>query len=487
MKDSSRALLALIPLFAAVALTLLWPGDVPWQIDEPRLIANAWHANHDHELVPGGLWGNFGIRYGPLPTWIYQGLLLVTHEPVTLAFLRALLCVGTTAGAFYWLAKELKLPVWFAAALIASPLVVEYHRILWDASFALPLSALTLAAFVAFLRTGGATPFLITLAGTFLVPTIHPQGLPLALPVFGWIVWKQRPALQRHFKAVLVLLLVLGLSHSLWFFEAVWGVAHNVSGSLSKGYPHGASHLACALAPLFGGNLLGGQLAFGQVFAGELPPAARVAQQLLGLIYPLAWIGIAVSLRRVWKAREFSPRDVLAATVLGGIVLQAALFGVLRIPPGPQYFFGTFGLHAVLAWLAVDELRFLRVGKLLGAVFGVTAFSATIALAARVNAEGFNATLGWPTLKAQVAVARALNDYNDPEAHTDVRLYQQGPQALRTLRLLMPPTPGTTQRRSGRLSLEESGEKLQLVERDAPSGLAIDVTPLPKGWIPEKW
>lgn len=487
MKDSSRAFFALIPLFAAVALTLLWPGDVPWQIDEPRLIANAWHANHDREMVPGGLWGNFGIRYGPLPTWTYQGLLLLTHDPVTLALLRALLCVGVTAASFYWLARELKLPIWFAAALIASPLVVEYHRILWDASFALPLSALTLAAFVAFLRTGGAAPLLTTLTGTFLVPTIHPQGLPLAVPVFGWIIWKQRPALLLHFKAVLVLVLVLGLSHLPWFFEAVWGVMHNVSGSLSKGYPNGASHWACALAPLLGGNLLGGQLAFGQVFVGDLPPAVRVAQQLLGLIYPLAWIGIAVSFWRVWKAREFSPRDALAATAVGGVILQAVLFGVLRIPPGPQYFFGTFALHAVLAWLAVDELRYQRAGKMIGAIFSVTAFSATIALATRVHVEGFNATLGWPTLRAQVAVVRALNQYDDVEAHTNVRLYLQGTQALRTLRLLMPPSEGTAQRHSGRLSIEERGKEIELVERDAPAGTVIDVTPLPKGWIPEKW
>jgi hypothetical protein len=86
-------------VFAALLPTLLWPGDATWINDEPRLIASAWYANQDGRLATGGLWGNFGVRYGPLPTQIYQALLLLSHEPETLLFLRAASCAVVSGAA----------------------------------------------------------------------------------------------------------------------------------------------------------------------------------------------------------------------------------------------------------------------------------------------------------------------------------------------------------------------------------------------------
>src|SRR4051794_28697988 len=77
------AILALVPV-------AMWPGDVAWLLDEPRLVAMAWHANHDGVLATAGLAGNFGVRYGPLAVQIYQVLLLITHDPYTLVVLRGL-------------------------------------------------------------------------------------------------------------------------------------------------------------------------------------------------------------------------------------------------------------------------------------------------------------------------------------------------------------------------------------------------------------
>src|SRR6476620_2150588 len=72
-------------LLFAVLLTLLgmvplvlWPEDVSWCIDEPRLVAAAWHANQDGQLAAHGLYGNFGVCYGPVPTQVYQLLLHIT-------------------------------------------------------------------------------------------------------------------------------------------------------------------------------------------------------------------------------------------------------------------------------------------------------------------------------------------------------------------------------------------------------------------------
>jgi len=58
-------------------------------INSNRSVAEIDTAALRSELARGGLWGNFGIRYGPLPTWIYQALLLLSHDPVTLVAIRA--------------------------------------------------------------------------------------------------------------------------------------------------------------------------------------------------------------------------------------------------------------------------------------------------------------------------------------------------------------------------------------------------------------
>ncbi len=475
---------------AALALTILWPGDATWLSDEPRLLAEAWHANHDGELARGGLWGNFGIRYGPLPTWIYQALLLITHDPETLLLLRALLCAGATTAGLLWLARELRLPAWFAAAILAAPYVVQYHRLLWDASFAMPLGALTLAAFAHFLRTGSGKTLALTVAGAGLLPTIHPQALPFSLPLFGWLAWRHHPALRAHWKPLLALALVLLSTHAVWIVEAVFGFAHQLGGSVSHGYPNGAPRLACALAPLLGGNLIGGPGIAAQA------PGAPLLLPLFGLyaVYPLVWAGIFVAAQR-W--RETSPRAAVGTVALAGLFVQAALFGLMRIPSGPQYFFGTFAMHAVLAWFAVDELRTLRFGTILGGAFAACAFAGTVGFASVVHSEGYAHTLGWAKLENQAAIARQLNKFSDQTVRTDAVLYLQHPQALRTLRLLLPREPGAAPRENGRLFIAAphrvvcGGDfvnrgRFVLHERGSAGDL-LDVTPLPKGWRPASW
>src|SRR6476620_6381117 len=72
---AGRTTFALI-VAAVCLLPAICPGDTPWVNDEPNLIANALRANAAHHLAPGGLFGSFGVAYGPLPTQIYQALLL---------------------------------------------------------------------------------------------------------------------------------------------------------------------------------------------------------------------------------------------------------------------------------------------------------------------------------------------------------------------------------------------------------------------------
>jgi len=500
---SRRDPLSWLVLALALVLVVLWPGDVSWLMDEPRLIANAWHANHDHQIAVGGLYGNFGVRYGPLATQVYQLLLLLTHDPFTLVVLHGLLLAGVTGGALLWLARTLELPGWFAAGVLLSPHVVAYERVLWDASFAMPVGAVALASFADFLRTKRPWSLRVCLLTSVLVPTIHPQALPLAAAILGWLAWKQRPELWRDRRALGMTGAIILVFDGFYFAQFIGQLIARLSGSMAKGYPGGGSHAISALAPFLGGKLL-----CGADYLSDLAPVAlpswlhAIAQLCACLFYPLAGLGVLFTIPCAWRfvrepksRRDATPREIIMLVLLAGMGLQALLFGVLRIPAAPQYYFGTFALHVLAASLAVDVLSRWKWGRLPGTLYLFGCASLTVEAACSVHYYGF-AFVGWPRLTDSVRIVRGLNRFTDTTVLTDVAVYQKAPQALRTLRLLLPAPPDQPQTASGRLAIIRGSGEIdpynEVVLIEVPS-LAfpltymrpIEITPLPKDWVPD--
>jgi len=496
----SPALLALV-----LAIVALWPGDVSWLLDEPRLIAAAWHANHDGHIAVGGLYGNFGIRYGPLPTQIYQVLLLVTHDPFTLVILRGLLCAGVCGCGLLWLGRSLGLPGWFAAAVLVSPYVVAYARVLWDASFAMPAGVLALAGFADFLRTGRAWPLRVAVLAGVLAPTIHPQALPLAVAILGWLGWQHRTALWKDRRALCAAGLAVLLLNGFYFGQFAGQLCAHLTGSVQKGYPGGNSHAVTALAPLLGGRLLCGANYLDNLARPAAPEWLHaIAMAGAWLFYPLAWTGMIVAAHGMWRVFRtcqlppaipftVTAREAVLGVVLIGLGLQALLFGLLRIPAAPQYFFGTFVLQVMAAWLGVNALRRWRLGAMLGALYATGSAVLTIEAAWSIHQHGYERPR-WPTLASSVSVARELNRFADTTARTDVAVYQKSPQAVRTLRLLLPPTGANFPDTNGRLLITNSGAArpgettvLELEPSASPPAGSewIEITPLPKDWVPD--
>ena len=498
------SLAVLLAIFLLVVLSaMIWPGDVLWINDEPRLIAAAWHANQSHTLSVGGLYGNFGIRYGPAATQIYQALLLLTHDPETLAMLRSFLSAGVTVLSLLWLARTLRLSPWLAAALCLAPQVWQFQRVLWDASFAIPMGALAMAACASFFERRRPRDLLLALGATLLLPFIHPQDLPLFAAIGGALAWKGRRELRLHWKpALLVLGAVLALN-GIYIVEALWGLAHRLGGAVAAGYPTAESHWRTALAPFLGGNLLSDYKFTGAVTAPESSNSlTSIAGWVSRLIYPLAWAGIALAARNAITPRLSPTGDSSAETrtsveriLLTALTLQAVLFGVMRIPPEPQYFFGSFVVQALLPWLALDAMRPRLAGRLLSVAYAGAVCFVTLHGMMSIHRHGYGTQPPWITLGNQVKVARELNRYSDAAAITDAPMYQAYPQALRALRLLLPPEPGTVQSASHRLFIRASTApsaprgQIELVEEPAgapppPEGSSIDLTPLPAGWQP---
>jgi hypothetical protein len=292
--------------------------------------------------------------------------------------------------------------------------------------------------------------------------------------------------------------------NGVYFVQFAGQLFLRLSGSVQKGYPGTSSHALSALAPLLGGHLLVGADYLEKLARSSAPePLRKIAAVFAYVFYPLAWIGIVAAASRAWRifrtqklaaaTLNVSPREALTCVVLVGLALQTLLFGLMRIPAAPQYFFGTFALQVVIAWIGVDALRPWKLGAVLGALYTMGSLFFTAEAAWSTHQHGFERP-HWPTLASSVNVVRTLNRYADSTALTDVDVYEKAPQALRTLRLLLPPASDNLPNTDGRLFITHSGAAkpaetavIELDQKAAPvPGLtSIDITPLPKDWVPD--
>jgi hypothetical protein len=450
-----------------------------------------------------GIFGNFGVPYGPVPTHIYQILLGITHDPETLVVIRGLLCAGLTTIGLLWLARTLGLRMWFAAALLIAPNMVAFHRILWDASFTIPTGALCIAALADFLKTKRPWSLRLCAVCVVLLPINHPQALPLAVPIGAYLLWRHRADFLADKVAMRRTGAFLFVLHFL-YIGVVVGVVHwkLTQGGANLQYPGEKNRLLSALTPFLGGNLLTGYDYASTVARPEGPAwLVESAKWISRAIYPIIWLGIlsaASTLLPAWRTlrtgREIPARELLPAIMIACLGVQFLIFIALGIPPGPQYFFGTFALHAFLAFWGMETLHRLKLALPVGALlFSANAYL-TIGGMTTVHTRGYEAP-GWPTMANCLGAVRQLNQYADDIVLTDNEDFFRFPQAIRTLRLLVPPEPGPKPRH-GRLFLSykrkdgvKTGEivvtELSRTDKLPPGSFLMDVLPLTQDWTPD--
>jgi hypothetical protein len=466
-RATSPFLWAALTLLLALVPSVLWPGDVPWIFDEPAEVAIALRANQAHTLAAKGLSGNFNLHYGPLPMHIYQVMLIFSHDPRVLVVLRAILCSLTTAGCLIWLGRTLRLTPWFPAAVVLAPQLWLNNRILWAASFAIPISVLALAAYASFLNRKGGAALIAALGAALALMFIHPQSAPLSLVILGHMLWRHRPDIWRHRVGVAVLLTILFILNVQYLWYAVPAVCKGMLWYAHEGYSLvRISRLQAFFGPFIGGRLFGGldfQEAYRRVHGPE--GLIRAIGLLSSMSIPLECLGVAAimwggmgkyscpcsSPAQDMGKRVRLPMPPIFFIALAGFVLQLLYFGALRIPPQPQYFFGTFGLHVLLAWVGVEALHFIPLRGVLVGLYGLCLGIVTLGSMWTIHRAGWADGPVSPTLNNQIEVVRQLNQYSDKSVRTNVTAYlYDPPHALRVLRLLQPPDALPT-KESGRL------------------------------------
>lgn len=440
----------IVTLVWAIAPAVIWPGDVTWMNDEPLLVAQAWHCNHDHVLASRGLVGSFPVPYGPLPIEIYQFAMLFTHDLRLIIIARAACCMGITALALMWLSRTLRLTPWFAVAVVCAPSLWATSRVLWDVSFILPIAMVTVAAYASFLRHGSGKMLALSVAGAIAVPLIHLQGLPLLAVIVGHAFLRHRDQLRRHLGLILAAIAPVFVLNFVYLIWLVCSLAIHLQQVIEGGHSGKPPFLTALL-----GIFMSGQLLYGQEMAGATLHVGRPAtifQDAVWVslaIFPLIWVGMGVSLHgeiKRWRAgrsgsrtgykpvsRETPARDTMMRLALIAAGLQLLMFAALRVPPAPHYFFALLPFYLLFAWVAIQTLQKVRLGLPISIAWGASLAFITWGTLFSVHQHGW---LNSPTIGNQIEAAIAVQKYSDSSVMCDVPLYEDYSHAFRALTLI---------------------------------------------------
>jgi hypothetical protein len=439
----SRAGWRLALVLLAVIPAVILPGDAPFINDDAWLLLDALNANEAGTLATHGLMGTRGV-YGPLPMWIYQLMLFITHDPVVLVILHAVILCGAIAFAVHGVARVSGLWPWFAAVLVASPYLWFYARLLWDNTFNLAFTALAFSSYGAFLAHRSRIALAAAVTLLFATALVHAMSIAFIVPMAAHMIFFERRALWRHRLFVLPALLLLAvLSWRYWRDFATIPVLPG----LDPGEPFFKGFLfAFTGARLLGATGLG--YFVGDGWHAGTPIAAAVA--LSALLLPLAWTGAVLAAVRVVhavKRRSAGVPDHLAGIALAVVLAQALLDGFMRAFGHPHYHNATWIAHAFLAWISVDALAEWRaplgrrIAGSIALLLVIALLSVTAWMLATLHASGGTRGIGYgTTLTNQLEVVRDLGKYpQDIPIITDVTQFRLFPHALGVLRFLQPP------------------------------------------------
>lgn len=422
-----------VALLGVLVFQLLYPGSTPFILDEPQFILFANEMNTLGRLATRGLPGTMGREHGPGAVWIYQGLLLLTHDPVQLMAMRVAFVSSLLSVSLLWLSRTTRLWPWAIPALVGSPYLWYYSRLLWDNSFVISFATLALASYAAFLRTrNGWLLTLAALAATYAT-LVHLMCIPLA------------PALLAHALLRHRVLIRLRMSHFLLglMFSGAMAAPYIVRFVSTRTYPVPRNAgIESWFFFLLGPRLFSGY-GLDQVFlspnehlqaqvsgwsgavylrsAGTWSIIFQIVSLMTVLVYPIFWVTLLALLQRLRRGSLTLAQDMglLAIFIVTG---QCLLNGLTRTYGQPAYFSGSFPAYAILLWLGFDYLACQRWGRPVIAFHTLSLVLTSMLVLYRVHTTagtrgaGFGTTLG-----NQVAIVRELQKYSS-DSPVDVQV-----------------------------------------------------------------
>lgn len=478
-----------VAVLATCLAAVSFPGAIPFVYDEPLLILAASGLNSQHRLATFGLIGSMGRPYGPVPTWFYQGCLLVTHDLVAVSAIHAACFMLATGFAAVWIARSARLWGWGALLVVGSPYVWFYGRLLWDNPMVIPLGMLSVACYAAFLRKprGGLLAGCAVLAVLACMAHLMALTLPAGLALHAATRSRRQAwAYRSHLALGVVVGLAIAAPYLVYFVH---------SGNPPPAHPLRASNVTYVL---FGPRSLSGVGLDELVRApaddtgaffwrsrteylhvpGAWSAALAVASAGTVGIFLFFWAGLVtvpLSLLRRGVARSDPVALELAALSLYMLAALFALNVATGITGSPSYYSGTMPAYAILAWVTLDALvRRGRAFALLACAHLACLLATTALLFGRLAQTGGTRTGNYGiTLGNQVEIAREINRYDPASpARYDVTLVGNSIVCINAIcgEKVLPPGP----RLSARplvvryTSDDTSAGWAEVVPRDAP-------------------
>ncbi|HEX4055572.1 MAG TPA: hypothetical protein VHX86_15010 [Tepidisphaeraceae bacterium] len=449
-------------LLLIVALTALRPGDGPWVNDEAIMMEMAIRYNGTASDLygfhlpftpcPYGLQGTRGARYGPLPVWIDQILLGFTHRVVAILACRAVLFTSITALALYWLTRTLRLSAWFAVITMLSPWLWLLSRSLWDSTWCIPISAVLVAAYAAFLASPSAIALCLTLLCCIVLPLVHLTGVAIVLPIgLHLLVFHRQQLLKWKWSLTAISLLCIYL---------FWPYLAFVFAHTQPHIPRGGSPLLGWLFPLLGGHYLTLGVAGTMPGDGWQDHAPKILQYIFAAVQWIArialaavWLGMALAVPRAWhtirRPEDADPIQHLCLIALLVWICQTFLDGIERLYFGPQYCAATWMVYVFFAWIAVGWLtrrsaesgaivRWLAGIYSVSLLLGILIIAVTIARNAGTAGGYYGTSLG-----NQIEAVKQIRRFSN-QSDIDIRFtpWQLHPLAYQVLMELNPAAPG---------------------------------------------
>jgi hypothetical protein len=461
---------------ASCLLALLWPGDVTWICDEPLLLHLAQSWNQQHCLAPVGLIGSRGMPYGPLPIWLYQAALSMTHDLILIAWLKTLISVGLTVLGIWMAARRWCVSRPTAVLIVATtPFLFVYQRVLWDNVFLIPFSALLAWAASAFLERPSSRRAIGLTGAGILLAYVHPVALPaLVATAAVALLFEYRWFLRNRGATVacIAALLIAGVH----LVVAIWRAPHAEAAALPRSIWSGltAPFLAgryfshATLVTFLGGN-----------WQQALPPPAYIPVLLLQGVSALAvpvtllggWLATLVLWRRARRPGPFRLHHKLLLLALATAVAFGLLGVLLQLPSPPHYLNAVWPAYLFLLLYGSRCLCRRGRGRVLFTAYNLANLTLIAVFILFIHVHRGNRTpLYGPVLAVQVAAVKELNTYaKDSQLEVRPANYRTFPHAFQTLLdLYTTPTapPGAPRRKLVLDYATPTGYSAPLVLRD---------------------
>lgn len=434
----------LILVCILVLIRFLFPGTTNFLDDEAKLIDFAFQAKQEGNwVVPLGLLGTKGFRYGPVGPTFYLWLLFLTKNIYLIIFLKKLIVTGLTCigiGVILSRVKGFDKSLWLF--LFLSPYLFIYSRMLWDNPFLISYTAIAFASYLIFYQDKKIIFFYLSVLFFSLSVLTHLMVLPLCLAIAIHFLLFGMKDLPKKWLIVFGGVVLAGILLTPYLSYVVKNRADVIREGMSfksLWFPfYGVKIYSFVDFEYFFGKRWE-KLVFNSPFLFQVLRSTKVFWYLFLMVIPIGWYQIV---RNVFKVSDLSNIHFhlcfLSFLTLVFHILLSLYGGLFK---HPHYFNGVWIIHFIcLAYGVQYFLSFKKWGKRIVYCYLIAMFFMLLTVF-RISFihQGTRSTRFGPNLSQQIKIAKKLNQINS-SAPVEYKTYhfQLSNRSIEILRKLSP-------------------------------------------------